>query len=553
MIQKISSLFTVFYRRFSKLILFILAATLVIYLSEIVTLKGVFPDKFAEATSTTKKPNIVIIMADDLGWNDVGFHGSEIKTQNLDKLAESSLILDRFYVNPICTATRAALMTGRHPSRYGMSQGVIWEWTKTGLPRQEKTIAQTLKENGYFTAIVGKWHLGHYKKEYLPTQRGFDYHYGFYGGTIDYFTHKYRDALDWHRNEVPLKEEGYSTDLIGKEAIKLINNNDYDSSPLFLFVSFNAPHSPLQAKEEDIEDYQEIEDEGRRTYAAQVQSMDKAIGKIIAALKAKQIWENTLLIFTSDNGGATNRKFSRGDNRPLKGEKGTLYEGGVRVPAMISYPAQLPAGSKNDTVFSIVDLYPTFSKLAGANDTPQNKLDGINILDTLKQSSSQRDELLIHYKNSETAALIKGDWKLVKNGMGNIPGVPYHGMVELFNIKDDPRETHNLVYAEVTKVNEMEKILQEYGRDAKNPITPHFKPTQAYKAKQKFTYPKVFSPDHFQSLSTNKSAKKKGFLNKIIFKISYLPRSFISLISFVLGGLVTYLLFKFFWHLKLKN
>ena len=333
-------------------------------------------------SATTKKPNIIVILADDLGWNDVGFHGSEIKTPNLDKLANSSVRLERFYVKAMCTPTRAALMTGRHPFRYGMSDNVIWGWEKAGLPLDEKTIAQTLKDAGYYTAIVGKWHLGHYKQSYLPTQRGFDYHYGHYCGGVDYFTHEHRPgALDWHRNENVVKEEGYTTDLIGQEAVKLINNHDYDKSPLFLYVSFNAPHSPLQAKQEDINNYKEIQDEGRRVFAAQVQSMDEAIGNIVRTLKEKEIQNNTLLFFTSDNGGSTYKPWTRGDNRPLRGQKGTLYEGGLRVPTFISYPAKIKGGEVSDQIFSIVDLYPTFAKLAGIPSS--NKLDGIDLLESL--------------------------------------------------------------------------------------------------------------------------------------------------------------------------
>ncbi|OKH20158.1 arylsulfatase [Hydrococcus rivularis NIES-593] len=380
--------------------------------------------------AAAQKPNIIIIMADDLGWNDVGYHNSEIKTPNLDKLAESSTRLDRFYVTSSCTPTRAALMTGRHPSRYGMSSSVIWPWDKVGLPLEEKTIAQTLKEAGYYTAIVGKWHLGHYKEEYLPTRRGFDYHYGHYCGSIDYFTHQLdagiQGGLDWHRNEQPVEEEGYATDLLAQEAVKLIRDRDYNKSPLFLYVSFNAPHAPLQAKEKDIKNYANIQDEGRRIFAAQVQSMDEAVGRIVAALKEKQVWDNTLLFFTSDNGGGSDQPWTRGNNRPLKGQKGTLYDGGVRVPTIISYPAQLKGSQVIEQVFSVVDLYPTLAKLAGVKISSQNQLDGVDILQSIATGSTRRDEVLIQYQALASppwfkAALVKENYKLVLNSTSPLP------------------------------------------------------------------------------------------------------------------------------------
>jgi arylsulfatase A-like enzyme len=492
---------------------------------------------FLEINSTQaalNKPNIVLIVADDLGWNDVGFHGSEIKTPNLDNLAKSSVRLERFYVKSSCTPTRAAIMTGRHPFRYGMSSNVIWPWEKLGLPLEEKTIAQTLKEAGYYTALVGKWHLGHYEEKYLPTHRGFDYHYGHYCGGIDYFTHELfwgtkGIGLDWHRNEIPVKESGYSTDLIGQEAAKLIRDRNDRESPLFLYIAFNAPHDPLQAKQEDIKNYSNIQDEGRRIFAAQVQSMDAAIGDIIRALKEKKVWENTLLLFTSDNGGSTYENYTRGDNRPLRGQKGTLYEGGVRVPTLISYPAKLEGNRESKQSFSIVDLYPTFAKLAGANLVSQKLLDGVDILNAIATGSTQRDELLIQYKNNSTAAIIKGDYKLVSNGMDPFV-VPYYGTVELFNLKNDSLETHNLAYSEPEKVREIQKILERYGKDAKPSILKN-----SIQMPEDFVFPKIWSPKYLQaSLDKNSKSNKEKSPSRILAKFS--TRS-IVLVSFFMGVL----------------
>jgi arylsulfatase A-like enzyme len=458
-------------------------------------------NQFWGAYSTTNNPNIILIVADDLGWNDVGYNGSEIKTPNLNKLAESSVRLEKFYVKNKCTPTRAALMTGKHPFRFGMSTNVIWPWDKVGLPLQEKTIAQTLKEAGYYTAILGKWHLGHYKEEYLPTRRGFDYHYGHYCGGLDYFTRQVaQGGLDWHRNEKALQEEGYTTDLIGREAVKLIGTRNFNESPLFLYIAFNAPHTPLQAKEEVIKNYKDLQDEGRRVFAAQVHSMDEAVGNIVKALKQKKVWKNTVLFFTSDNGGATYRiqdkdfnKFEgllRGDNRPLKGQKGTLYEGGVRVPTIISYPAKLKGGQISDQTFSVVDLYPTLAKLAKVNLDSQNQLNGVDILEALAAGYTPRDEMLIQYINNSTAAVIKKNYKLILNGMGNI-AVPYYGTVELFDLKNDPWETHNLAYSEPERVKEIQEIIEKYAKESVPPIL-----NGSGGKPQDFIVPKVWSPDY---------------------------------------------------------
>jgi arylsulfatase A-like enzyme len=491
----------------------------------------------------TQNPNIILIVADDLGWNDVGFHGSEIKTPHLDSLAKSAIRLDRFYVKSFCTPTRAALMTGRHPFRYGMSSNIVWPWEKKGLPLEEKTIAQTLKEAGYYTAIVGKWHLGHYQEAYLPTQRGFDYHYGHYCGAVDYFTHKQQGGLDWHRNEKPVEEKGYTTDLISQEAVKLIRSHNYSESPLFLYVSFNAPHTPLQAKEEDIKNYPKIQDEGRRIYAAQVQSMDEAIENIVETLKDKQVWDNTLLFFTSDNGGSTYQPSTRGDNRPLRGQKGTLYEGGVRVPTLISYPAKLEGGQVIDKVFSVVDLYPTLAKLGGVKIDSQKQLDGIDILESIATGSTKRDEVLIQYKNSSTAAIIKGDYKLVKNGM--IPlAVPYYGTIELFNLKNDPLETHNLFYSEPEKVREIQKILERYGKDAKPSIL-----NSSNKIPKNFVIPKIWSPEYLQANPGKQS--KNPPINRG--SVKSLSRRSIAIGAFLIGVLVSSLTIIFLQKYKKKK
>src|SRR6476661_2854607 len=219
------------------------------------------------------RPNVVFILADDLGREDCGFMGGkEIKTPHIDKLAKAGAILDAFYVQPVCSPTRAAFMTGRYPMRHGLQVGVVRPWAQYGLPLDERTLPQALKEAGYETAICGKWHLGHFQPAYLPTRRGFDHQYGHYNGALDYFTHIRDGGLDWHRDDRALREEGYTTHLVAREACRLVAEHDA-KKPLFLYVPFNAVHAPHQVPAKYKEPYASLK-EPRRTYAGMVAAMD---------------------------------------------------------------------------------------------------------------------------------------------------------------------------------------------------------------------------------------------------------------------------------------
>jgi len=293
------------------------------------------------AVAQPARPNIVYIVADDMGWGDVGFHGSDIPTPNLDRLASQGARLEQFYVLPMCTPTRAALMTGRYPLRYGLQTGVIPSAGTYGLPLDEYLLPQLLKNAGYATAMVGKWHLGHAKPEYWPRQRGFDNFYGALVGEIDHFTHSSHGVLDWYRNNEPLEEEGFDNTLLGEEAARILQSHD-GANPLFLYLAFTAPHTPFQAPQQYLDRFKHMKDENRRAYAAMISVLDDGIGKVVAALEAKGLRDNTLIIFHSDNGGVKDSMFSGdskvagpmpADNGPYRAGKGTLYEGGTRVAA----------------------------------------------------------------------------------------------------------------------------------------------------------------------------------------------------------------------------
>ncbi|MGB2823203.1 MAG: sulfatase-like hydrolase/transferase, partial [Phycisphaerae bacterium] len=256
------------------------------------------------------KPDIVIIVADDLGWNDVGYHGSEIKTPHIDRIAAEGVQLDRFYACPICSPTRAGLMTGRWPLRFGIMRAVIPPWRDYGLPPEEETLPEMLARAGYKRrGCFGKWHLGHSNRRFHPIDQGFTHFYGCYNGAIDYFTHMREGELDWHRQYAPAREEGYSTTLLAQEAAKFIADSPADPStgsgrtePFFCYLPFNAPHTPLQAPPEYLQKYAHLKGQ-RQKFAAMVACMDDGIGRVLRALDEKGIADNTIVLFFSDNGG----------------------------------------------------------------------------------------------------------------------------------------------------------------------------------------------------------------------------------------------------------
>ena len=340
----------------------------------------------ALAQGEEKRPNIVIILADDLGYADLGYRGGQVKTPNIDKLAAEGVRLESFYGMPVCTPARAALMTGRYPMRYGLQTLVIFPSHTYGLPTDERTLPQALKDAGYQTYMVGKWHLGHADKKFWPQNRGFDYFYGNVMGEVNYFTRERGGVIDWQRNGTFLKEQGYYTTLIGNEAVKLIERQD-PSKPFFLYFASLAPHAPYQVPEEYLNRYADIQDKQRRAYCAMISCLDDQVGRIVAALDKKGIRDNTLIFFASDNGGATSGMFARVrkakksvrtrkaalSNRrrlrlpmvELRGGKGSLHEGGVRVPAFFNWPGKLKPRVVNEPLH-MVDIMPTLLALAGA-------------------------------------------------------------------------------------------------------------------------------------------------------------------------------------------
>lgn len=431
-----------------------------------------FLGAIAAAQAENARPNIIYIVADDLGWKDVGYHGSDISTPNIDKLAAGGARLEQYYAQPMCTPTRAALMTGRYPFRYGLQTAVILSGHRYGLPTDEWLLPQALKEAGYQTAIIGKWHLGHADRKYWPRQRGFDYQYGPLIGEIDYFTHKQHGVLDWYRNNKPLKEEGYSTTLIGNDAVRLINRHSH-TIPLYLYLTFNAPHTPYQAPQEYLDRYKNIADPSRRAYAAMITAMDDQIGRVVDALDKKKMRDNTLIIFHSDNGGTRNAMFAGEgdmsqikipcDNGPYRDGKGSLYEGGTRVVSLANWPGRIKAGGTVDEVIHVVDIYPTLVALAGAQLGKNKPLDGVNVWPTISEGDPSPRSEVVYNIEPFRAGIREGDWKLIWR-------TPLPAAVELYNIAQDPSEKINLAAANPDKVTALQNRANELAATMAKPM-----------------------------------------------------------------------------------
>lgn len=429
----------------------------------------------AAATSAipAPKPNIVYILADDLGYADAGFNGgTDIQTPHLDQLARDGAILKSFYAQPVCSPTRAALLTGRYPSHTGV-YGVVRPNAPWGLPLAERTLPHALRDVGYETALVGKWHLGESDAAYRPTRRGFDHQYGLWFGNIDYFTHLRDGVLDWHRDDQPSHDEGYTTHLIAREAVQRIRAKK-SGQPLFLYVAFNAVHDPLQVPDRYLVPYAHLEG-ARRTYAGMLAAMDEGIGQILAALDQAGLRENTLVIFSSDNGGPQPGKVT--SNGPLRAGKATIYEGGVRVCASARWPGRITAGSVIDEPLHLVDWFPTLLKLAGAPPAQPLPLDGRDLWPTLTQGAkSPHAALLLCGTQPGVAAIRAGDWKL-HIGAGGKKG---SDQVELYDLAHDLGEKNNLAAAHPEKVRE---LRAHYDRFQKTAVPSGEKPVAAAKKK----------------------------------------------------------------------
>ncbi len=405
---------------------------------------------------TTTKPNFILIVADDLGFADLGFNGStQIKTPNIDVLAHTGVICTEGYVSaPVCSPSRAGLLTGINQVTYGYDNNIGgnqpgFDPQYLGLPVAQKTIAKKLKPLGYTSGLIGKWHLGE-ESQFHPLNRGFDEFWGYTGGGHDYFT----SAIDGKGYQSPIecnyktpKPITYITDDKGDECVAFIKRHQDD--PFFLFASFNAPHAPMQATKEDLALYSHIKDSKRRTYAAMIHRLDVNVGKIMAAVANYGIKENTLIVFISDNGGPTNSNASI--NAPYNGQKGVLLEGGIHVPFIMNWPNRFKAGTIYTKPVSSLDIAPTFLELAGNKITEEDNFDGVNLVPYLLNKDTRLPHQELKWRFTISAAIRDGDWKLVR-----LPD----RLPLLYHLPTDISEQHNVSLKHIDKTKE---LLQKLG------------------------------------------------------------------------------------------
>lgn len=425
----------------------------------------------AAAQDAGSRPNIIYVVVDDMGWADAGFTGAtDIRTPNLDALAETGAQLNQFYTQPMCTPTRAALMTGRYPLRYGMQVGVIPAAGRYGVPLDEKLLPEYLKDAGYVTAMSGKWHIGHAHPDFWPRQRGFDSFYGATVGEIDHFTHSSHGVLDWWRDNRPLEEDGYDNSLFGAEAVRVIREHD-QQNPLFLYLAFTAPHTPFQAPQDYLDRFSHIEDENRRIYAAMLAVVDDEVGKVVAALEEVGMRENTMIVFHSDNGGVRSSVFA-GDsevsgslpasNGPFRDGKGTVYEGGTRVAALANWPGKIRPGVI-DSMIHVVDVLPTLAGLAGADLSSGKPTDGIDLWPALSRGEPSPRTEIVYNVDPFLGAVRQGDMKLVWRG-----ALPQR--IELFDLAADPGESQNIADANPEIVAQLQARITELATEMAQPL-----------------------------------------------------------------------------------
>jgi len=419
---------------------------------------------FGKTKPAAKKPNIVIMVADDLGWNDVGYHGGPYKTPHIDRLARKGVELDRFYVCPVCSPTRAGLMTGRYPIRFGMQGRIVFVESPHGIPDEEETVPEMLARAGYeHRALIGKWHAGN-ADGYRPLDKGFTYFYGDLHSAVDVYTHMKFKKPDWYRQEELIEEEGHVTDLCANEAAQFIHKHAKDASPFFLYLPWQAVHVPHVPQKRFVERFSHLP-EKEAAYAGMVAGLDEATGKVMKALKDAGVEDDTFVLFFSDNGGGGKEG---GHNAPLTGHKANLFEGGIRVPAAASWPNGLKGKRKVDGRISYVDVFPTLQSIVGIENRNGPPTDGESMLDVLRGAPLRKDREFYSFFDQTTdyehLALNTDKWKLVRIGPSILDEMPSPDETEiyLFRIADDPYERSNVADAHPEIVSEMLEKLKAF-------------------------------------------------------------------------------------------
>ncbi|MFM1920049.1 MAG: Arylsulfatase [Candidatus Hydrogenedentota bacterium] len=420
-------------------------------------------------------PNIVFILVDDQGWNDIGYHNEEIRTPTLDRLAREGVELDAHYVQPQCTPTRVALLTGRYPSRFGPH--CMTASNDPAFPIGTPTLASELKRLGYDTALIGKWHLGS-SLDHGPNHHGFDHSYGAMTGATGMYDHRYRIGHEferaWHRNLEYVDEEGHVTDLAAREAVQWIAARG--DAPFFLYLPFQAAHTPLVEEDRWLEMNKHIEDPERRLYAAALSHLDDAVRQVMEAIEVAGKRDNTLIVYSSDNGAQVNHSGNQypppdpaltdfSSNAPLRGQKTEAHEGGIRVPAFAHWPGQL-APRKVATPMHAVDWLPTLVARAGGAPDREVPWDGHDLWPALQgQPMPERAIYTAWGQARRWEALRLADWKIVRLNKGKSVGA-----WQLYNLADDPNEQRDLAADQPQRVSELaQRFEAERAKDAPGP------------------------------------------------------------------------------------
>ena len=438
--------------------------------------------------TAAERPNIVVIVADDLGWADVGYHGGNIDTPSLDRLAEQGVQLNRFYTTPICSPTRAALMTGRDPMRLGVAYGVIMPWDNIGVNPAEHFMPESFGAAGYQTAMVGKWHLGHAQMTYHPNERGFEHFYGHLHTEVGFYPPFANvGGKDFQVNGVTADDEGYETYLLADEVSRYIRERD-TQKPFFIYMPFIAPHTPLDAPAELQEKYKDIDtdlpparsnqtdstrriskmlmrESARPMYAAVVDGMDQAIGQVLNTLDEEGLSDNTIVLFFSDNGGAA-YSYGGADNAPLRGGKGETFEGGIRVVSLMRWPEKLQGGQIFDQVMTVMDVFPTLADAAGVDPLNTFEFDGSSLWSSISEGTTHTREDMIMFASeipiygSFKLTAFDNTWKLVQEMEQDQLSTTVTNY--LFKIADDPNEYNNLAAEYPDIVVSMSKAISEW-------------------------------------------------------------------------------------------
>ncbi len=410
---------------------------------------------WAQALETSPRPNVVLIFSDDQGYADIGCQGcTDISTPNLDAICAGGTRFSSGYVTaPVCSPSRAGLMTGRYQQRYGHEHNP-GNSREAGLPLTETTLADHLKAAGYATGMVGKWHLGMLEKQ-NPINRGFDEFFGFLHGAHSYIVpnDSRRDPI--RRGLKPVQESAYLTDAFGREACDFIQR--HAAEPFFFYLAFNAVHAPLEATRGYMSRFPHIEDPRRRTFAAMMAAMDDAVGNVLTTLRSQGLEQDTLVFFISDNGGPTPQTTSRND--PLRGYKGQVYEGGIRVPFALRWPGHIPAGMVYDRPVSSLDVVPTVLAAAGVR-IPRG-LDGVNLTPFLSGAMSGDPHEQLFWRMGRKTAVRRGKWKLLREARGDY---------ELYDLGNDIAETNNLAQIEPERLAELQGALAAWDAEMIDPL-----------------------------------------------------------------------------------